>query len=102
LSGNGGPRVPRPQGNRDRDTGDLKPEAEPPQEGPRTMAEKIDEDATVTDNLDRMIEAIVDHMHLDGEDRLKVKIALCEAIAETYSEKAQLLRLLLNEPSGVS
>jgi hypothetical protein len=66
------------------------------------MAEKIDEDATVTDNLDRMIEAIVDHMHLDGEDRLKVKIALCEAIAETYSEKAQLLRLLLNEPSGVS
>jgi hypothetical protein len=27
---------------------------------------------------------------------------LCEAIAETYSEKAQLLRLLLNEPSGVS
>jgi hypothetical protein len=49
-----------------------------------------------------MIQAIVDQMHLDDDDRLKVKIALCEAIAETYSEKAQLLRLLLNEPSGVS
>jgi hypothetical protein len=37
---------------------------------------------------------------LNGEDRLKVQIALCEAIAEAYSEKAHRLRLLLNEPSG--
>jgi hypothetical protein len=66
------------------------------------MAEKIDEDAVVTDTIDRLIQAIVDQLHLDGENRLKVKIALCEAIAETYSEKAQLLRLLLNEPSGLS
>jgi hypothetical protein len=66
------------------------------------MAENIDEGATVTSTIDGMIRAIVDQMHLDDDGRLKVKIALCEAIAETYSEKAQLLRLLLNEPSGVS
>jgi hypothetical protein len=39
------------------------------------MVEKIDEDVTVTDTIDRMIEAIVHQMRLDGEDRLKVKIA---------------------------
>ena len=66
------------------------------------MAEKIDEGATVTNTIDGMIQAIVDQMHLDDDDRLKVKIGLCEAIAETYSEKAQLLRLLLNGPPGVS
>ena len=66
------------------------------------MVEKLDEGATVTNTIDGMIEAIVAQMHLDDDDRLKVKIALCEAIAETYSEKAQLLRRLLNEPSGVS
>jgi hypothetical protein len=36
-----------------------------------------------------MIQAILDQLHLNGEDRLKVQIALCEAIAEAYSEKAQ-------------
>ena len=66
------------------------------------MAEKIDEDVIVTDTIDRMIEAIVHQMRLDGEDRLKVKIALCDAIAEAYSAKAHMLRLLLTEPSGVS
>jgi hypothetical protein len=66
------------------------------------MAEKIDEDVTVTGTIDRMIEAIVHQMRLDGEDRLKVKIALCDAIAEAYSAKAHRLRLLLTEPSGVS
>lgn len=66
------------------------------------MAEKIDADASVTDTIDGMIQAIVDQMHLEGEDHLKVKIALCEAIAETYTEKAQRLRLLLTEPSGIS
>jgi hypothetical protein len=66
------------------------------------MAERVSEDPVVTDTLDRMIQAIIDQLHLDGENRLKVKIALCEAIAETYREKAQLLRLLLNEPSEVN
>ena len=66
------------------------------------MAEKIDEDVIVTDTIDRMIEAIVHQMGLEGEDRLKVKIALCEAIAEAYTAKAHLLQLLLTEPSGVS
>jgi hypothetical protein len=66
------------------------------------MAERVSEDAVVTDTIDRMIQAIVDQLHLDGESRLKVKIALCEAIAETYRETAQLLRLLLNEPSEVN
>ena len=66
------------------------------------MAEKIDEDATVINTIDGLIQAVVDQMHLDDDDRLKVKIALCEAIDETYREKAQLLRLLLNEPLGVS
>jgi hypothetical protein len=73
-----------------------------PQTGPGTMAEKIDEDATITDTIDLMIQAIVDQMHLDGEDRLKLKIALCEAIAETYTEKAQLFRLLQTEPPAVA
>jgi hypothetical protein len=78
------------------------PKRGPTREGPRTMAEKIDQDATVTDTIDRMIQAIVDQIPLAGEDRVKVKIALCDAIAETYSEKAQQLRLLLTGPSGVS
>ena len=62
------------------------------------MAEKIDQGATVTTMIDGMIQAIVDQMDLHDDDRLKVKIALCEAIAQTYGEKAQMLRLLLNEP----
>jgi hypothetical protein len=66
------------------------------------MAENVDEDAIVTDTIDRMIQAILDQLHLNGEDCLKVQIALCEAIAEAYSEKAQRLRLLMNEPSGLS
>jgi hypothetical protein len=72
---------------------------------PQSMPNTIDYDATahrLINTIDGLIQAVVDQMHLDDDDRLKVKIALCEAIAETYSEKAQLLRLLLNEPLGVS
>ena len=63
---------------------------------------KLDAGAFVTAMIDSMVHALVDQMHAEDDERLREEIAFCEAIAETYGQKARLLRSLLKEQPGAT